>query len=1021
MLTSARAILTGGGHPGAKHGANTNADDQSVEPLESHALLNERRLLGGLLERTFFAGADAARLKLLAQSVRQAPVALTPADRVRAEVIAATGREKGPAGELLAQVAEEASAATSEARQAIRDGWVARRAGASDDADRLLGHLPAGLQAPLTAARATMAMSQAWAAFQRSDALRLADEPDCAIVLPRGVGCVRVVPPRRLGLCRFSADWLGYRERLEAVVVQVGRAAGALPVPSSDIGLLRRPAVVFDLAACLPGSFFERGFNARMQRDAAEVIAGMHALARAEGLVLIVDAPSEWDLDGTWRAFEAALEATSKGTGGNRPDLGFTVSAASRRALALISCLAEVGSRLERRVPVRLVGFGPHAADDVCRSREERLADDPLLTAPHRVALSYLACAQTAAADRGRLHLMAAPAQASEAAAALLASAGQPVDLAHAGAPPARDAMACDVVWRRTCNVGATADVAADLDGGRRLHAVLAERQTDVSAEAQTARDEANQRAVSDPHAVAAADYEALAAGRLPQHWLAAPTADASGRLGATAVFLATRARHAALNDMVASAPTPWMLAQTEPTPAETAEPATTNGGVHVSDPRDTNRVIAMAETRTADDVSAEIVEMHDAFLVAGAKDVGWLQDRAAAVRTEFIRCRSRLLARLVLGAGLTIDAAQAAHVHTIDALARVQDGLVQRLGRPASARTETPARWHGTGVIGLFVDIDADVATLACDLLALLAGGNRVVVVPPPEFGPVVDAVVGAFHAAGFSSSEVSVLFGDGAAQTALLTHPDLGGLVCSGGRRAVEEIASYRARARLPLVPVDARMRGPSVLVADDTANPNAVAGCLVDGMRRPRFAGWMAIRAAVIADPIFRTVADHVSDALADLEPSDAKDDAAAMGMGPLAARWQRDAAEAMKARLARAGDAIHDRALRGCEAHGAFVAPAAYRVDDVTAWMSSEAAPVLVVQTTADRGDEDLIRRIARVRDLAGVAVFSRRAPDDRASLAPLLAGPWPASLNARLTRDPIVGAVSLFSKFARAQA
>jgi NAD-dependent aldehyde dehydrogenases len=168
----------------------------------------------------------------------------------------------------------------------------------------------------------------------------------------------------------------------------------------------------------------------------------------------------------------------------------------------------------------------------------------------------------------------------------------------------------------------------------------------------------------------------------------------------------------------------------------------------------------------------------------------GELLDLAGEVIAAF---RGRLVEVLVAEAGLTLPDADAEASRAIDAAhhaaarARELAGIRGAVFEPRPLAVVTPSRLHPVWVA-------------ASEVSRALAAGSAVLLAPAPGTGRSAAVLVDAFHEAGVPRDVLGLVAVDGDAARALVTAPEVGRVLLTGG---IETAALYLSwRADLPLL---------------------------------------------------------------------------------------------------------------------------------------------------------------------------------------------------------------------------
>ncbi len=270
---------------------------------------------------------------------------------------------------------------------------------------------------------------------------------------------------------RFSFDMLGeaarserdaerYFQRYMDAVEAVGAAAGPLKDGGLD-AVFARPSISVKLSALHPR--FEPGKEARLARELAPRLLTLARAARDKGLGLVVDAEEQDRLDITAQIFgETFLKTELEGWNG----FGIAVQAYGKRAIPLLRWLRRLAGQSGRRIPVRLVK-GAYWDSEIKWAQERGLADYPVFSRKLHTDVSYLAAMRFLIADPAAFYPQFATHNAHSIASARVAGAAVQYEFQrlHGMGEALYDEVLADERTARPCRIYAPVGGHEDLLG----------------------------------------------------------------------------------------------------------------------------------------------------------------------------------------------------------------------------------------------------------------------------------------------------------------------------------------------------------------------------------------------------------------------------------------------------------------------------------------------------------------------------------------------------------------------------
>jgi RHH-type proline utilization regulon transcriptional repressor/proline dehydrogenase/delta 1-pyrroline-5-carboxylate dehydrogenase len=811
------------------------------DEIASYHLVDENRLVGGLLERAVFSSDERRRTGEVAQRLVEA----VRAGRGQHGGIDAFMHEYGLSSEegvILMCLAEallripDAETADALIAEKVGGGAWARHLGKSDSlfvnastwglmlTGRIvkLGEAKGG--GPLDAMKRLVARSGEPMIRQAlRQAMRIMGDQ---FVLGRTIGeaIVRAAPLEARGW-RFSYDMLGegartaadadrYLQRYTSAIDAIGRAAGKLDAPHPD-ALMARPGLSVKLSAIHPR--FVPGKEERLGRELVPRLLDLARLARSRGLTLTVDAEEQDRLDLTLGIFGTCfLEPSLDGWAG----LGLAVQAYGRRAIPVLRWLKRLSERGGKRIPVRLVK-GAYWDSEIKWAHEQGLADYPVFTEKVHTDLSYLAAMRFLLSDPDAFYPQFATHNAHTIATAAVAGVGVPFEFQrlHGMGEGLYAEVIGDERIRRACRIY------APVGGHEDLLAYLVRRLLENGANTSFVNRLADDalpvvEIVRDPVEVVAERWRpGQAAAAIPPP---------------PAMFGAERRNSLGLALFEPAVRRP-LLAELEKAlePSFAAGPivggeATTGGAAarFVTCPHDRRQRIGTVVEATPAQIEAALAAATGAAHAwdrRGGPARAALLDKAADL---FERDRARLMAVMVREAGKTVEAAQSDLREAVDFLrfyaSEARRKFAGPLGLPGPTGETNTIELRGRGVFACISPWNFPLAIFTGQVAAALAAGNAVVAKPAGQTPITAFLAVGLLHEAGVPVDVLHLLTGGGPVGAALAKDTRVGGIAFTGSNATGWAIQAALAERRAAIVPFIAETGGNNAMIADSSALP-------------------------------------------------------------------------------------------------------------------------------------------------------------------------------------------------------
>ena len=195
---------------------------------------------------------------------------------------------------------------------------------------------------------------------------------------------------------RISYDMLGesalttpdaerYFERYAGAIETIGRDLPSLEHHNIE-ALMQRPGLSVKLSALHPR--FEQSQLPQVRRDLGRRLNQLTRLAARHDIALTIDAEEQQHLDLTLQLFaDTMADPTLRGW----PGFGIAVQAYSKRAMPTLRWLRRISEAADRKIPVRLVK-GAYWDSEIKNAQANGLDNFPVFTRKSNTDISYLSC-----------------------------------------------------------------------------------------------------------------------------------------------------------------------------------------------------------------------------------------------------------------------------------------------------------------------------------------------------------------------------------------------------------------------------------------------------------------------------------------------------------------------------------------------------------------------------------------------------------------------------------------------------
>lgn len=710
---------------------------------------------------------------------------------------------------------------------------------------------------------------------------------------------------------RFSYDMLGegartasdaqrYFDAYAAAIDAIGRAAGHHALPD-------RPGISVKLSALHPR--FEAVSRARVMAELVPLLLTLAQQAKAHDLNFTVDAEEadrlELSLDVIATVFGDASLAGWDG-------FGLAVQAYQKRAAAVIDHAAALAAQHDRRMMVRLVK-GAYWDTEIKRAQERGLDDYPVFSRKAMTDLNYIFCAQKLLALRPRIFPQFATHNALTVATIveLAEDGGFEFQRLHGMGEALYAQLAIDrpsLACRTYAPVGSHRD----------LLAYLVRRLLENGANSSFVALAADEAVPVDTLLKRPAEIIGTAANARHPHIPLPRDLYLPQRLNSRGLDFGDRAALQALLGDVASS-------VTHLSPVIDATPDTAAAAVRAA--KDGFR----GWNRTSADARAKILE------------------RGADLLEQ---CRAQFIALLQSEGGKTLDDALSEAREAIDFCryyaAEGKKVFGDGTAMPGPTGESNVLRLRGRGVFVAISPWNFPLAIFLGQVGAALMAGNAVVAKPAEQTPLIAAEAVRLLHEAGVPDAALHLVQGDGAIGAALVSQPDIAGVVFTGSFDVARSINRALAAKDGPIVPLIAETGGINAMIVDATALPEQVADDVVTSAFRSAGQRCSALRLLFVQDDIADRMIEMIVGAARELKVGNVRDPAT--HIGPVIDAEAKQKLDAHIARM-RAQARVHYAGTAPVE--GTFVAPHIFELSDAHELTEEVFGPVLhVVRYHAD---------------------------------------------------------------------
>jgi RHH-type proline utilization regulon transcriptional repressor/proline dehydrogenase/delta 1-pyrroline-5-carboxylate dehydrogenase len=937
---------------------------RSRDEIASHYMIDETRLVGGLIERAVYTEDERRRTADLARHL----VHSARANEAKHSGIDAFMHEYGLSSEegvILMCIAEallripDAETADTFIAEKISHGQWDKHLGHSDSlfvnastwglmlTGRLVKLKESRESNPIAALKRLVARSGEPVVRQAvrqavkllGDQFVLGNSIDMAIARARHYEArgYRISYDMLGEAAQSEADAQRYFDRYMHAINAVGNAAGPLSATHHD-ALLSRPSISIKLSALHPR--YAPGKEERLSRELTPRLLQLLVAAEQRGLAITIDAEEQDRLEPSLHIFGEAFThpALTHWQG-----MGIAVQAYGKRAIPVLRWLRRLSERTGRRIPVRLVK-GAYWDSEIKWAQERGLQDYPVLTRKLYTDVSYLAAMRFILSDSKAFYPQFATHNAHTVAAAYVSAGATDFEFQrlHGMGEALYDEVLGENKLARPCRVYAPVGDHEDLLGY--LVRRLLENGANTSFVNRLADDEAPiAQIINDPVEVAESEREnASSVKLLPRprdiYW---PDRKNSAGLALTEASV----REPLVAEMIAALRSSYAVG-----PIINGD--VTSGGPAASlvvCPHDTRERIGTVRVATPAQVDSAIASAATAVqgwdALGGAARARILEHAADL----FERDRSRLMAVMVREAGKTLPNALGEVREAVDFLRYYALEARRLFNEPTVLRSPTGETnlltLRARGPFACIAPFNFPLAIFVGQVAAALAAGNSVIAKPAEQTPVTAFLATQLLHEAGVPASVLHLLPGGGAVGAAMVNDPRVKGVAFTGSNETAWAIHKTLAYRHDEIVPFIAETGGLNAMIADSSSLAEQVVRDAVRSAFDSAGQRCSAARVLFLQEEIADRTLRMLTGAVAALDVGDPFD--YATDVGPVIDEAAQDHLDAHKLRMQREARELVDLRLPDeCRA-GTYVTPAIYEIDRMSLLEREVFGPVLHV--------------------------------------------------------------------------
>jgi RHH-type proline utilization regulon transcriptional repressor/proline dehydrogenase/delta 1-pyrroline-5-carboxylate dehydrogenase len=763
---------------------------------------------------------------------------------------------------------------------------------------------------------------------------------------------LRIAKPLEEQGYRFSYDMLGeaamtmhdadrYLAAYATSLKEVARAANG---QGKANGVFGRPSISVKLSALHPR--YEEKARQRVLSELKDRVLKLSREAKARNLGITIDAEESYRLELSLKLLKALLEEPSlAGWDG----LGLAVQAYGKRAYPLLEWLAALARETGRMMPVRLVK-GAYWDTEIKRAQEGGFEGYPVFTRKVSTDASYLACAKYMLGQRDVFYPQFATHNAHT-LAAVHVMAGNDKRYEFQRLHGMGQQLYANVISPEGLNQPARiyAPVGSHEDLLAYLVRRLLENGANTSFVNRLADDEAPiEEIVADPV------DEIKKLKSIPHPRIPLPRQIFNPRANSEGVPLWDAATRQGLTAEIEK-----VLQGSEFSAAPIVNGRIANGArtTQITSPHDRRVVVGQVAEAEAGQIETALAGAFSAFGDwdrLGGPGRAEILEKAADLYEEN---RPVLMALLVREAGKTLDNAQADLREAVDFLryyamqAREHFAAPKALPGPTGERNELSL--HGRGVFAAIAPWNFPLAIYTGQMAAALAAGNSVIAKPAEQTPLIGFEAVKLLHRAGVSQAALHFLPGDGARiGRTLIGDFRLSGIAFTGSNETAAIINRSLAAREGAIIPFIAETGGLNAMIVDSSALPEQAVRDVLSSAFDSAGQRCSAARILFVQDDTAGRVLAMLKGAMAELRLGDPLD--YATDVGPVIDEEARKSLESHKEKMRKAAKTLFESPLTPEHAHGTFVAPAAFELNDLSLLRREVFGPILhVIRYSGDR--------------------------------------------------------------------
>ncbi len=954
----------GPGTSGARIARSRSGRLPPFDEILSHHLIDENRLVGGLIERAVYTEDERRRTAEIARRL----VHEARADQAQHGGVDAFMREYGLTSEegiilmclaeALLRIPDSETADTFIAEKIAGGNWDRHR-GHSDSlfvnastwglmlTGRLVKLKESRSSNPLDSLKRLVARSgEPFVRQAIRQAVKMLGEQ---FVLGRTIedAIARAQLYEQKGY-RVSYDMLGEAARCEAdaeryfqryvnAIDAVGLSVGALTSTHID-ALVARPSISVKLSALHPR--FESGHDERLMKELLPRLNALVRHAEARGIGLTVDAEEQERLEPTLKMFGEAFVNPGIGPWNG---LGIAVQAYGRRAIPVLRWLRRLAEETGKRIPVRLVK-GAYWDSEIKWAQERGLSDYPVFTRKRNTDVSYLACMRLMLTYPRQFQCQFASHNAHTIASAMVAAGNIPFEYQrlHGMGEAIYESVVTDSAGGRACRIYAPVGDHEDLLGY--LVRRLLENGANTSFVNRLADNEMPiSRIIRDP--VEEAEHE-RAHGQEPKPLVRPRDVFWPERRNSMGLALDNEAvRTTLLSELNTALGVPFDAA-----PIVSGQLAMTADLAALAlCPHDRGQRIGTVRTSRPEDIEAALAAASDAAhawdRIGGPARAKILDTAADLIERD----RSKLMAVLVREAGKTIPNALGEVREAADFLRyyafQARRIFAEPVGLPSTTGEMSTIEWRGRGPFACIAPWNFPLAIFVGQIAAALAAGNPVLAKPAEQTPIIAVLATQLLHEAGVPPNVLHLLPGDGRVGAALVNDPRVKGVAFTGSNETAWAIQKALADRRGAIVPFIAETGGLNAMIADSSALPEQVVRDAVRSAFDSAGQRCSAARVLFVQEEIAKRTIAMLTGAIAALEIGDPL--AFNTDIGPVIDEAAQDALESHKLRMQDEARELIDMPLPPACRGGTYVTPACYEIDRLDVLSREVFGPILHV--------------------------------------------------------------------------